>query len=325
MVERLLSPGVLLILEGANLDYSIALEFLNGIRVYRSSNILYELRRLEPLDVISGSILEASSGTSFRIKKNSRKRHLTCYRADPLHVSQVAIVTSPPSQRPRAQLYRKGNAIPWKCRAKSWLRRLTKRFAQVHWILRHWWLTDTITGQVKFLLLGFLSNSEGRELPLVNPSLWAIGDCCVLHVGNPSSPIQPLDYHQETSLIDWCNHKPRHLLSRYPNEDEQIKRFNTHIFNCYLLHLKTMKVPPQCPLGAEHNPSEKASKHSTNEEEEPLWSICSIINRFEREVIDIENNVFQEYCSNCVLRAGWGECVCFPVKNTIRDKAEEDA
>ncbi|MCD7464986.1 hypothetical protein HAX54_000338 [Datura stramonium] len=98
----------------------------------------------------------------------------------------------------------------------------------------------------------------------------------------------------------------QHLLSRYPNEDEQIKEFNTHIFNCYLLHLKTMKVPPQCPLGAEHNPSEKASKHSTNEEEEPLWSICSIINRFEREVIDIENNVFQEYCSNCVLRAGWG-------------------
>ncbi|MCD9642325.1 hypothetical protein HAX54_029036 [Datura stramonium] len=34
----------------------------------------------------------------------------------------------------------------------------------------------------------------------------------------------------------------QHLLSRYTNEDEQIKRFMTHNFNFSLLHLKTIKV-----------------------------------------------------------------------------------
>ncbi|KAJ8531341.1 hypothetical protein K7X08_026775 [Anisodus acutangulus] len=46
----------------------------------------------------------------------------------------------------------------------------------------------------------------------------------------------------ETLVFDWNNHKPRGLLSRYTNEDEQSKRFKTHNLNCYLLHLKTIKV-----------------------------------------------------------------------------------
>ncbi|XP_060179745.1 F-box protein At5g03100-like [Lycium barbarum] len=46
----------------------------------------------------------------------------------------------------------------------------------------------------------------------------------------------------ETLVFDWNNHKPRDLLSRYPNEDELSKRFRTHNFNCSLLHLKTIKI-----------------------------------------------------------------------------------
>ncbi|MCD9639349.1 hypothetical protein HAX54_023789 [Datura stramonium] len=32
------------------------------------------------------------------------------------------------------------------------------------------------------------------------------------------------------------------LLSRYTNEDEQIRRFETHNFNCSFPHLKTIKI-----------------------------------------------------------------------------------
>nr|XP_009783056.1 PREDICTED: F-box/LRR-repeat protein At3g03360-like [Nicotiana sylvestris] len=46
----------------------------------------------------------------------------------------------------------------------------------------------------------------------------------------------------ETLVIDWYNKKRRDLLSRYTNEDERIKRFKTHNYNCSLLHLKTIKI-----------------------------------------------------------------------------------
>ncbi|XP_059306661.1 F-box protein At5g03100-like [Lycium ferocissimum] len=47
----------------------------------------------------------------------------------------------------------------------------------------------------------------------------------------------------ETLVISWYgyNHKSRELLSKYINEDEQSRRFETHYFNCSLLHLKTIK------------------------------------------------------------------------------------
>ncbi|KAF3612992.1 putative F-box/LRR-repeat protein-like [Capsicum annuum] len=45
----------------------------------------------------------------------------------------------------------------------------------------------------------------------------------------------------ETLTINWCDHKSRGLLSRHTNEDEQSRRFETHKFNCSLLHLKTIK------------------------------------------------------------------------------------
>ncbi|XP_055819785.1 F-box protein At5g03100-like [Solanum dulcamara] len=45
----------------------------------------------------------------------------------------------------------------------------------------------------------------------------------------------------ETLIIDWCNRKPRNLLSKYTNVDERWRRFVTHSFNCSLPHLKTIK------------------------------------------------------------------------------------
>ncbi|MCD9639351.1 hypothetical protein HAX54_023791 [Datura stramonium] len=45
----------------------------------------------------------------------------------------------------------------------------------------------------------------------------------------------------ETLVIGWSNHEPRDLLSRYTNKDEQSRRFEAHMFNCSLQHLKTIK------------------------------------------------------------------------------------
>ncbi|XP_006351076.1 F-box protein At5g03100-like [Solanum tuberosum] len=45
----------------------------------------------------------------------------------------------------------------------------------------------------------------------------------------------------ETLVIDWRHPKPRKLLSKYTNEDERRRRFETHSFNCSLPHLKTFK------------------------------------------------------------------------------------
>ncbi|XP_059302525.1 putative F-box protein At1g49610 isoform X1 [Lycium ferocissimum] len=46
----------------------------------------------------------------------------------------------------------------------------------------------------------------------------------------------------ETLVIDWYDNRPRDLLSRYINEDEQTRRFETHNFNCSFPHLKTIKI-----------------------------------------------------------------------------------
>ncbi|XP_060197193.1 F-box protein At5g03100-like isoform X2 [Lycium barbarum] len=47
----------------------------------------------------------------------------------------------------------------------------------------------------------------------------------------------------ETLAIDcWDNHNARDTLSRYTNEDEQTRRFETHNFNGSFPHLKTIKI-----------------------------------------------------------------------------------
>ncbi|XP_059316100.1 F-box/LRR-repeat protein At3g03360-like [Lycium ferocissimum] len=46
----------------------------------------------------------------------------------------------------------------------------------------------------------------------------------------------------ETLVIEWYDNRPRDLLSRYTNEDEQTRRFETHNFNCSFPYLKTIKI-----------------------------------------------------------------------------------
>ncbi|XP_016469955.2 F-box/LRR-repeat protein At3g03360-like [Nicotiana tabacum] len=46
----------------------------------------------------------------------------------------------------------------------------------------------------------------------------------------------------ETLVIDWDYHDSREILSKYTNEDEQRRRFETYNFNSSLLHLKTIKI-----------------------------------------------------------------------------------
>ncbi|XP_059315100.1 uncharacterized protein LOC132065634 [Lycium ferocissimum] len=46
----------------------------------------------------------------------------------------------------------------------------------------------------------------------------------------------------ETLVIDGFNRDTRDLVSKYTNEDERSRRFETHNFNCSLLHLKTIKI-----------------------------------------------------------------------------------
>ncbi|XP_059317024.1 putative F-box/LRR-repeat protein At5g02930 [Lycium ferocissimum] len=84
-------------------------------------------------------------------------------------------------------------------------------------------------------LKGWLFPSSSWKFLKLNTALVALdfpGICSFLQ----SSP------DLETLVIDWNNHTPRDLLSRYTNEDEQSKRFKTHNCNCSLLHLKTIKV-----------------------------------------------------------------------------------
>ncbi|XP_060175433.1 F-box/FBD/LRR-repeat protein At3g14710-like [Lycium barbarum] len=84
-------------------------------------------------------------------------------------------------------------------------------------------------------LKGWLFPSSSWKFLKLNTALVALdfpGICSFLQ----SSP------DLETLVIDWNNHTPRDLLSRYTSEDEQSKRFKTHNFNCSLLPLKTIKV-----------------------------------------------------------------------------------
>ncbi|MCD9639354.1 hypothetical protein HAX54_023794 [Datura stramonium] len=46
----------------------------------------------------------------------------------------------------------------------------------------------------------------------------------------------------ETLVIEWYDNRPSDLLSRYTNEHEQARRFETHNFNCSFPHLKTIKI-----------------------------------------------------------------------------------
>ncbi|MCD9561110.1 hypothetical protein HAX54_020071 [Datura stramonium] len=46
----------------------------------------------------------------------------------------------------------------------------------------------------------------------------------------------------ETLVIDGWTYHSRDLLSRYTNENEQTRRFETHNFNCSFSHLKTIKI-----------------------------------------------------------------------------------
>ncbi|MCD7464995.1 hypothetical protein HAX54_000347 [Datura stramonium] len=45
----------------------------------------------------------------------------------------------------------------------------------------------------------------------------------------------------ETLVIDWSNRKPRGLLPKHTNEDEQSRRFEAHMLNFSLPHVETMK------------------------------------------------------------------------------------
>lgn len=95
MVRKMLPPGAPLPEEGANLDYSIALE-------YEGPPVSYELPRVEPLDMDSGAIPTASVAESFSESRRSATLDVPpVVEPIPLPVSRIAGVTSPPDQSPR--------------------------------------------------------------------------------------------------------------------------------------------------------------------------------------------------------------------------------
>nr|GMD82125.1 extra-large guanine nucleotide-binding protein 3 [Ipomoea batatas] len=95
MVRTMLPPGVPVPAEGANLDYSIALE-------YKGPPILYDLPRVEPIDVNCDSIPTASEAEPLSESGRPMVHDAApVIEPIPLPVSCIAGVTSPPSQSPR--------------------------------------------------------------------------------------------------------------------------------------------------------------------------------------------------------------------------------
>lgn len=95
MVKKMLPPGAPLPEDEANLDYSIALE-------YEGPPVSYELPKVEPLDMNSGSIPTASVADSFSESRRSAAVDVPpVIEPIPLPVSRIASVTSPPDQSPR--------------------------------------------------------------------------------------------------------------------------------------------------------------------------------------------------------------------------------
>ncbi|CAH9080751.1 unnamed protein product [Cuscuta europaea] len=92
MVRRMLPPGAPLPEEGANLEYSIAME-------YRGPPILYDLPKIEPIGVNSDAIPTASEAEPLSESRRSMT-HDVIVDQIPIPVSCIADVTSPPSQSP---------------------------------------------------------------------------------------------------------------------------------------------------------------------------------------------------------------------------------
>uniref|UniRef100_A0A5B7AL45 Putative extra-large guanine nucleotide-binding protein 3 n=1 Tax=Davidia involucrata TaxID=16924 RepID=A0A5B7AL45_DAVIN len=95
LVRKMLPPGAPLLEEGADLDYSIAME-------YEGPPVSYKLPRVEPLDVNAAVIPTTSVAESL----SESRRSVTCdvppaAEPIPLPVSRIAGVTSPPTQSPR--------------------------------------------------------------------------------------------------------------------------------------------------------------------------------------------------------------------------------
>ncbi|KAK3010582.1 hypothetical protein RJ639_012267 [Escallonia herrerae] len=95
VVRRMLPPGAPMPEEGANLDYSIALE-------YNGPPVAYELPRVEPLDVNAAAIPIASVAESFSESRRSVSRQTPpVIEPIPLPISYIAGVTSPRTHSPR--------------------------------------------------------------------------------------------------------------------------------------------------------------------------------------------------------------------------------
>ncbi|KAA8521195.1 hypothetical protein F0562_011870 [Nyssa sinensis] len=90
LVRKMLPPGASLPEEGANLDYSIAIE-------YQGPPVSYELPRIEPLDVNSAAIPTVSVMES---RRSNTRDVPSGAEPIPLPVSRIAGVTSP-TQSPR--------------------------------------------------------------------------------------------------------------------------------------------------------------------------------------------------------------------------------
>uniref|UniRef100_A0A5B7AHD4 Putative extra-large guanine nucleotide-binding protein 3 n=1 Tax=Davidia involucrata TaxID=16924 RepID=A0A5B7AHD4_DAVIN len=95
LVRKMLPPGAPLPEEGADLDYSIAIE-------YEGPPVPYQLPKVEPLDVNSAGIPMASVAEPLSESRRSVTHDPPpVIEPIPLPVSRIAGVTSPPTQSPR--------------------------------------------------------------------------------------------------------------------------------------------------------------------------------------------------------------------------------